>query len=321
MFKKFKLLGLAAVFVLALTLVACGGGDSEEGSDNSGDSGSDGSESSESSSGLELGESELTIPYVAWAGAIARTPLVAQVLEEVGYTVETKQVDAGSMWTSVANDDSSFMTASWLPATHQSYWDKYQNDVEAIGAFVDKAPLAMTVPSYMDVNSIKDLKGNKELGEATDWTITGIDPGAGVMQNTQTAIEEYGLENWELQASSEGAMLSELQTKIENEEPIIVPGWKPHWMFAEMDLKMLEDPKEVYGGEGDRIEAVAHTSFKEDSPAAYEVVKRITEDYNTETENTLLVEINNGTEPADAASQFLENNPDLLKKWTEGIGE
>ncbi|RYG72855.1 glycine betaine ABC transporter substrate-binding protein [Lentibacillus lipolyticus] len=320
MLKKFRFLGLAAALVLAITLVACGGGDSEEENDGgSGDSGN--GDNGDSSSGVELGESELTVPYVAWAGAIARTPLVQQVLEEAGYTVETKQVDAGSMWTSVANDDTSFMTASWLPATHQSYWEQYQDDVEVIGAFVDKAPLAMTVPSYMDIESVEDLKGNEELGEAVDWTITGIDPGAGVMQNTQTAIEEYGLDNWELQSSSEGAMLSELETKIENEEPIIVPGWKPHWMFAEMDLKMLEDPKEVYGGEGDRIEAIAHTSFKEDSPAAYKIVKRITEDYDTEMENKLLVEINKGAEPADAASQFLEDNQDLLEKWTEGIGE
>ena len=313
MFKKFRLLGLAAALVLVIALAACGGGGSEEGSD----SGSDG----DSGSSVELGESELTIPYVAWAGAIARTPLVKQVLEEVGYTVETSQVEAGAMWSSVANDDASFMTASWLPATHQSYWEQYQDDVEAIGEFVAQAPLGMTVPSYMDVNAIEDLKGNEELGEAVDWTITGIDPGAGVMQSTEEAIETYGLENWELSSSSEGAMLSALQTAIENEEPIIVPGWKPHWKFAEMDLKMLEDPEEVYGGDGDRIEAVAHTSFKEDSPAAYEVVQRITEDYDTELENELLVAINDGAEPADAASQFLEDNPDLLEKWTEGLGE
>lgn len=319
MFNKFKLFGLAAVFVLAITLVACGGGDNEEGSDNSGDGGS--SDGGDSSSGVELGESELTVPFVSWAGAIARTPLVKQVLEEVGYTVETKQVEAGAMWSSVASDDAAFMTASWLPATHKSYWEKYQEDVEVVGEFVAQAPLAMTVPSYMDVNSIEDLKGNKELGEATDWTITGIDPGAGVMGSTQEAIKEYGLENWELSSSSEGAMLTQLKTKIENEEPIIIPGWKPHWMFAEMDLKMLEDPQEIYGGDGDRIEVVAHTSFKEDSPAAYEVIQRLTEDYNTEMENKLLVAVNEGAEPADVASQFLEDNPDLLKKWTEGIGE
>src|SRR5699024_3402303 len=277
---------------------------------------------SESSSSAELGESELTIPDVAWAGAIARTPMVAQVLEEVGYTVETSQVESGAMYSSVANDDASFMTASWLPATDQTYWDQYSEDLEDLGNFVDSAPLSLTVPSYMDVDSIEDLQGNQTVGQATDWTITGIDAGAGVMLQTETAIEEYGLENWELQASSEGAMLSELQSAVDNEEPIVITGWQPHWMFSEMDLTMLEDPQEIYGGEGDRIGALAHTSFQEDSPAAYEVMQRILEDYDQEMENELLVMGNvEGLEPAEAASQFLENNPDLLESWTEGLGE
>lgn len=320
MFKKFRFWGLAAALVLTITLAACGGGGSdEESSDGSGDNGDSGDSSGSESA--ELGESELSIPYVAWAGAIARTPLVKQVLEEIGYTVETSQVEAGAMWSSVANDDASFMTASWLPATHQSYQEEYGDNVEVIGEFVGQAPLAMTVPSYMDVNSIEDLKGNEELGEATDWKITGIDPGAGVMQSTEDAIETYGLENWELTSSSEGAMLTELQTAIDNEEPIIIPGWKPHPMFATMDLKMLEDPEEVYGGEGDRIEAVAHPSLQEDSPAAYEVMQRLTEDYNQEIENELLASIDEGAEPADVASQYLEDNPDLLESWTEGLGE
>src|SRR5690606_16697922 len=132
----------------------------------------------------------------------------------------------------------------------------YQDDLEVVGEFVAKAPLALTVPAYMeDVNSIEDLQGNEELGEAVEWEIVGIDPGAGIMQNTELALEEYGLENWTLTSSSEAAMLSELQSRIKNEEPIIVPLWKPHWAFAEMDLKMLEDPKGIYGGDGDRIEA------------------------------------------------------------------
>ncbi|MGY0692856.1 glycine betaine ABC transporter substrate-binding protein [Virgibacillus sp. FSP13] len=316
MFKKFRFLGLLAALVLAVTLAACGGED--EGDSSADDSGND----SNGDSGVELGEKELTVPYVAWAGALARTPLVKQVLEEVGYDVETTQVEAGAMWSSVANGDAAFMTASWLPATHQSYWEKYEDDVESVGEFVAKAPLALTVPSYMeDVNSIEDLKDNKDLGESVDWTVVGIDPGAGIMQNTVKALEEYKLENWTLQESSEAAMLSELKSRIADEEPIIVPLWKPHWAFAEMDLKMLEDPKEIYGGDGDRIEAIANKNFKEDSPAAYEVMQRLTEDYNEEIENELLVAINGGAAEDEAASQFLEDNPDLLKKWTEGLGD
>ncbi|MBY7143043.1 glycine betaine ABC transporter substrate-binding protein [Virgibacillus sp. NKC19-3] len=320
MIKKFRVLGLAVALVLVMVLAACGGGDSEEGSDN--DSGDNGSDGGDGNGGVELGESDLELTYVSWAGALVRTPLIQELLEEIGYDVEATQVEGGAMWTSVAQDDASFMTASWLPVTHQEYQEQYDDDTEEIGVFVEKAPLSMTVPSYMeDVNSIEDLKDNEELGEALDWTITGIDPGAGVMNSTENALEEYGLDNWELQSSSEAGMLSELQSKIQNEEPIIVTGWRPHSMFSEFDLKMLEDPKEVYGGEGDRIGAVAHTSFEEDSPAAYEFIQRFTEDYDEEMETELLVAVNDGATEEEAASQFIEDNPDLVEKWTEGLGE
>ncbi|MFD1066629.1 glycine betaine ABC transporter substrate-binding protein [Oceanobacillus locisalsi] len=314
MFKNVKSIGFIALLALVLLLAACGGEEEE-------DTGSGDNEGGEEASGTELGETDLSVPYVAWAGAIARTPLVQQVLEEVGYTVDITQVEAGAMWTSVANQDSAFMTASWLPVTHQAYQEQYGDDVEELGNFVDEAPLSMTVPSYMDVDSIEDLKDNEELGEAVDWTVTGIDPGAGVMESTETAIEEYELDNWELSASSEGAMLSELQTAVDNEEPIVVTGWQPHPMFATMDLKLLEDPQEVYGGDGDRIGAVAHTDFQEESPAAYEVMQRLLEDYDQDMENELLAAIDEGAEPEDAAAQFLEDNPELLEAWTEGLGE
>ncbi|WP_106498096.1 glycine betaine ABC transporter substrate-binding protein [Lentibacillus sp. Marseille-P4043] len=314
MFKKLRFLGLTAALVLAITLAACGGGDSEESSDD--DSGNTGG----SDNGVELGEKELTVPYVAWAGAVARTELIGQVLEEVGYDVELKQVEAGPMWSSVADGSADFTAAAWLPATHQSYWEKYQDDLVNVNQVIDKAPLALTVPSYMeDVNSIEDLKGNDELGESVDWQIVGIDPGAGIMQNTEKALKNYGLDKWELTSSSEAAMLSELQSKMENEEPIIVPLWKPHWAFAEMDLKMLEDPDEIYGGDGDHIDIVANKDFEEKSPAAYKVLEQFSSDY--ELLDSLMGPIHNGEEPADVISKFLDENQDLVDEWTKGVTE
>src|SRR5699024_9000909 len=121
---------------------------------------------------------------------------------------------------------------------------------------------------------------NTELGESVGWEIVGIDPGAGIMQNTEIALDEYGLDNWSVVQSSEAAMLTELRNAIKNEEPIIVPLWKPHWIFGVEDLKMLEDPQEIYGGEGDQIYTVARKDLEEDAPAAYRVLEQYTETYD-----------------------------------------
>src|SRR5699024_7867001 len=81
--------------------------------------------------------------------------------------------------------------------------------------------------------------------EAVDYTITGIEPGAGLTLSTEKVLEEYdNLTGWDLELSSTAGMLVELEQAIENEEPIIITGWKPHWMFAKYpELKYLEDPK------------------------------------------------------------------------------
>src|SRR5690625_3832606 len=322
MFKKFRFSALILMFVLAIALVACGGND--EGDDSGADQADesdqvDDSESTEEAAGLELGQEDLTLPYVAWARETISTHILAALLEDIGYNVDVKQVEAGPMYSSVADGSADFHTSAWLPATHESYWDEYEGDIVKVNQVLDKAPLALTVPSYMeDVNSIEDLKDNTELGESVDWEIVGIDPGAGIMQNTEKALEDYGLDNWELLQSSEAAMLTELGNAIENEEPIIVPLWKPHWIFGVEDLKMLEDPQEIYGGEGDQIYTVARSGLEEDAPAAYHVLEQYTETYEMVEELMPLVH-DEGQDAADVARQFLDDNPDLVEEWTAGV--
>ncbi|HLS22433.1 MAG TPA: glycine betaine ABC transporter substrate-binding protein [Pseudogracilibacillus sp.] len=317
MFKRTKLFSFMLLLVLSLALVACGGAD--DGATDTGDTSEEAGDSSELL--LDLGQENLSVPYVAWARETISTHLLAAILEDVGYNVEVKQVEAGPMFAGVAEGTEDFHTSAWLPATHASYWEEYGDDLVQVTEVLDKAPLALTVPSYVeDINSIEDLKDNEEFGEAVNWEIIGIDPGAGIMQNTQTVIEEYGLDNWTVVESSEAAMLTTLREKIENEEPVIVPLWKPHWIFGVEDLKMLEDPKEIYGGEGDQIYTVARKGLEEDAPAAYRILENYVEDYDLVEELMPLVH-DEGQDPADVAREFLENNPDKLAEWTEGVRE
>ncbi len=109
--------------------------------------------------------------------------------------------------------------------------------------------------------------------EAVDHTIIGIEPGAGISVTTEKAIEEYdNLKGWDVELSSTGAMMSELGTAIQNEEPIIITGWNPHWMFAQYpDMKYLKDPQGIYGGE-ETLNSLARIGFEEDNPDAYKFI-------------------------------------------------
>ena len=56
------------------------------------------------------------------------------------------------------------------------------------------------------------------VSEELDYTITGIEPGAGITGQAINTLEEYGnLEGWELQESSTAGMIGSLDTAIKNE--------------------------------------------------------------------------------------------------------
>src|SRR5690625_4062581 len=93
----------------------------------------------------------------------------------------------------------------------------------------------------------EDMSSGAQISEELNYTITGIEPGAGQTETNEIAIEEYdSLTGWEQELSSSGAMLSSLETAISNEEPIIIAAWSPHYMFANWDIKYLDDPEGVF---------------------------------------------------------------------------
>ena len=95
---------------------------------------------------------------------------------------------------------------------------------------------------------VPKYQAKKALGPQINYTVTGIDAGAGIMASTQKALSAYGLTkaNWQLQTSSTAAMTSTLDKAIRHQQPIVITGWQPHWMFSKYPIKFLkEDRKSV----------------------------------------------------------------------------
>ncbi|SNZ14380.1 glycine betaine/proline transport system substrate-binding protein [Terribacillus aidingensis] len=176
------------------------------------------------------------------------------------------------------------------------------------------AGLAMTLVAAGCGN---DDSASGSFSEQVDYKITGIEAGAGVMKATEKALEDYEtLEGWTLQPSSSGAMATELGNAIEDEEPIIITGWTPHWMFSKYDLKYLEDPKGSFGEE-ETINTMTRQGFADDMPDANKVLDQF--NWTTEDMGEVMLEVSNGTDPAEAARNWVDNNPDKVAEWTDGV--
>ncbi|WP_404451665.1 glycine/betaine ABC transporter [Virgibacillus necropolis] len=161
--------------------------------------------------------------------------------------------------------------------------------------------------------------GDVNYSEEMDYTITGIEPGAGVVKASENAVEKYeNLKGWTVQTSSSGAMATALGEAIEAEEPIVVTGWTPHWKFSKYDLKYLKDPKGVFGGE-ETINTMVRKGLEEDMPNAHKLLDQFS--WNIAAMESIMLNIQDGAEPAEAASAWIEENQDMVSEWKKGVEE
>ncbi|OFK18232.1 glycine/betaine ABC transporter substrate-binding protein [Aerococcus sp. HMSC072A12] len=259
-----------------------------------------------SGGGSSNGES-ITLSYVEWDTEVASTNIIAEVLRREGYDVTITPLDNAIMWSAVATGEADGMVGAWLPQTHGPQFEQYGDQMEDLGPNLEGAKISMVVPEYMDVNSIEDL--SNEAGSV----ITGIEPGAGVVAATEDAVAQYpNLADWTVETSSSGAMTTALGQAISNEDEIVVTGWSPHWKFQAYDLKYLEDPKGVYGGE-ETINTMVRQGFKEDHPRAYQILDQF--NWSLDDMESVMLEISNGKDPQQAAIEWIDANPDKVEEW------
>lgn len=157
-----------------------------------------------------------------------------------------------------------------------------------------------------------------DLGEQLNYTITGIEPGAGITETSERALEEYeNLQGWELETSSTAGMMGQIESAISNEEPIVVTGWTPHFKFEMYDLKFLEDPEGVYG-DSEYVHTMSRIGFEEDLPEAYAILDNFS--WEVEDMQGIMLEAQD-IEFEEAASNWIEDNRDTVDSWTEGVAE
>ncbi|MEU5958100.1 ABC transporter permease/substrate binding protein [Streptomyces sp. NPDC047525] len=297
---------VAVVGVVVLALVAGGmgafGGSKSENAENS------------ATDGKNVGQGkEINIGYIPWDEGVASTFLWKEVLEQRGFKPQTKQLEAGPLYTSLSQGSIDFQTDSWLPTTHAAYWKKYGDKLEDLGSWFGPTSLELSVPSYVKgVDSLEDLKGKSGKFKGK---IVGIEPSAGMMGLLKDKVlKEYGLEGeYKVVDGSTPAMLAELKRAYAKKEPIVTTLWSPHWAYSDFDLKKLKDPKGSWG-KGDGVHTLARKGFSEENP---QVAKWLKDFKMSEKQLTSLeAEINKAGKgkQQEAVKAWLKKNPGVVDK-------
>ena len=282
--KRMKLAG--AVLLTALLTVACG---------------------------PKTDEKKIDIAYVNWSEGIAMTNLAKVIFEEQGYRVNLLNADLAPVFASLSQKKADVFLDAWLPVTMADYITQYGDKLETLGTVYDNARIGLVVPEYVTINSIEELN---QVRARFKGEIVGIDAGAGIMKATDKAIPDYGLD-YKLLTSSGPAMTASLKKAIDKKEWVVVTGWTPHWMFDRFDLKILADPKGIYGG-AEKIQVLAWKGFSEKDPFAARLLNNM---HLTDAQiSSLMAALEEpGVNETDAARKWLKTNRDVVSNWLPQI--
>ncbi|WYP27238.1 glycine betaine ABC transporter substrate-binding protein [Alkalihalobacillus sp. FSL W8-0930] len=286
---KKKLLS-GALITAAVALTACGGDETGEGG-------------------------TITLGHTTYSDGTAFAYVWKQLLEEEGYDVNITTFEKAFLFEGTINGDLDVAFPAWLPFTDEAYvtLDSDEMELTEDHLLYEGAHNGLVVPTYMeDINSIEDLP---DAIDQFNGEIAGIDPGSSLMQiMNNDIIPHYQLDSYELTNSSEQAMMQQLDTAYQNQEPVVVTLWSPHYAFEDYDLKYLEDPDNVFG-DPDSIYYMGRNGFSEDFPKADSWLK------NSFFEENQLAELLSlrqelGDEE-EAAAEWIENNRELTDSWLD----
>lgn len=273
---------LIFIMVSVMVLVGCAGGDAN-------------------SKVIKIGKA----PYDYEEPVMAVTKLLA---DELGYEVEVVEGDIGFLFLALKQGDIDIWPGVWLPAIHRSYQEDFGDDYELGSAIFRDAPTGWIVPQYVEADTIADLVGNEDK---VNHKLIGVEPGAGMMHVSEETIAGYGLDI-ELIPGSMTAMLSEVDIAVKNGEPILFLGWRPHTMFTNYDLKVLEDT-EGYWEIDSYYWAIRH-GFAEKAPDLYELTKNF--EMSIDDNESFLDELEkNNTDIEVLAQRWIDEHRDEIDAW------
>jgi glycine betaine/proline transport system substrate-binding protein len=193
---------------------------------------------------IKLGQ--VSLSFYAVTGGI-----VQHILEKEGYAVEVIEGSHADIYPKVGSGEVDILAASWLPSAHAVLYRKVETSTFKLAKLYDDARLYWAVPAYVpaeEVSSIEDLlkpavrsrmpKTIVSLPESTGLTVLGLE-----------VLKSYGLESagYQLQAAPPSTWIGTFKTAYETGSWVVFPLWQPQWINSVYKLRVLEDPKRIFG--------------------------------------------------------------------------
>lgn len=252
-----------------------------------------------------------------WPYLVINSRVIQRALQENGYSVSIKDLgDLGPMYAGLAVGAIHVYADYWLPTLHISYREKYGDEkILPVGDIYGiDAPTAWGVPEFVmkehGIRSIPDLHGKSDLFKGK---IFGYEPGTGGTRYSLKALKEYGLDQeYKFITGTVPTMFAELWSGVKRHRPTIVVVWRPHPIFQQTPLHVLEDPKGVIPV--NRVQIAVNTGFAKTHPE----IKKFLENFRIpmdEMEAMMLENAEKKVPEKKIADRWYEKNKAKIETW------
>lgn len=254
-------------------------------------------------------ETTIKMGTMGWEDLKPISLITKKFLEQEGFTVElTDFSEWGIAYAALAKGDVDIL-ASQINYVAADYFSKNKNKLEKISVVSHGMQQRFVVPSYMPITSIEQLN---DVADQVDHKIIGIEPGSGLMREADDALKAYDLD-YTIVEGSTAAMVAQLQSSMQRNEPIVTMLWDPSWMIQKFDVKFLDDPKHVFAPP-QTYYWIGRKGFSAENPHAREALASVY--VPIQDIAAINAAMNEGKTAEQAADDWWTANEDLVKRWS-----
>ncbi|MGH3453421.1 MAG: ABC transporter substrate-binding protein [Nocardioidaceae bacterium] len=307
--------------IAASALVACGGGDIEESSSDAG--------------AEECGDFNIAIN--PWVGYEASAHVVGYVASsELGCDVEYKDLKEEIAWQGFGTGEVDVVIENWgHPDLKQKYIGDQQTAVR-VGPTGNKGIIGWYVPPWLaeenpDITDWQNLNKYADEFETSESNGKGqlLDGDPSFVTNDEALVENLNLDYEVVYAGSEAALIQAFRDAEENQEWVIGYFYEPQWFLAEVPLVKVDLPAYEPGCDADpqavdcdyplyNLDKIASKEFMESGSPAAQLVENW--QWTNDDQNVVAGYIaQDDMDPEEAAQQWVEDNPEKVDAWLEGI--
>nr|WP_310011022.1 choline ABC transporter substrate-binding protein [Brucella pseudogrignonensis] len=260
---------------------------------------------------------------VGWTDITSTTAVATEVLKGLGYKTDIKVLSVPVTYASLSKKDIDVFLGYWNPsmsADLKPYLD--DKSVETLRTNLTGAKYTLAVPKYAYDEGLKDFKDIAAFKDKLGGKIYGIEPGNDGNRLILDMItkDAFGLKSFELAESSEQGMLAQVARSIKSKDPVVFLAWEPHPMNKRFEIAYLTGGDDFFGPNlgGATVETNIRAGYTQECPNVGKFLTNL--EFQLEMENEIMGKIlDDGEEPAKAATAWLKANPAVLDKWLDGV--